>query len=38
MTGDLKIAIPPDLMGSNRAGGDWDTVCEILQAFLGIMK
>lgn len=33
-TGNLKIAIPY-LMGCDRAGGDWETVCEILQAFLG---
>ena len=32
--GDLKIAIPY-LMGSDRAGGDWNTVCEILEGFLG---
>lgn len=30
----LKIAIPY-LMGSDRAGGDWVTVCEILTGFLG---
>lgn len=32
--GELKIAIPY-LMGSDRAGGDWSTVCEVLEAFLG---
>lgn len=31
---DLKIAIPYK-MGSDRAGGDWDVVCEILEGFLG---
>ncbi len=33
-TGNLRIAIPY-LMGCDRAGGDWGTVCEILEAFLG---
>lgn len=33
-TSNLRIAIPY-LMGSALAGGDWDTVCEILEAFLG---
>ena len=33
-TGDLKIAIPY-YMGSARAGGDWDTVCEIVEGVLG---
>ena len=32
--GSLKIAIPY-LMGCDRAGGDWATVCEILEGFLG---
>lgn len=31
--GNLKIAIPYK-MGSVRAGGDWETVCEILGGFL----
>lgn len=31
---NLKIAIPY-LMGSDRAGGDWEVVCEILEGFLG---
>lgn len=30
----LRIAIPYK-MGSDRAGGDWDTVLEIVDAFLG---
>lgn len=30
----LKIAIPYK-MGSDRAGGDWEVVCEILEGFLG---
>ncbi len=32
--GGLKIAVP-FLMGSDRAGGDWEVVSEILEAFLG---
>lgn len=35
--GELKIAIPYKC-GSDRAGGDWDTVCEILEGFLGHHK
>lgn len=31
---DLKIAIPFK-MGSDRAGGDWDTVLEIVEGILG---
>ena len=30
----FKIAIPYR-MGSDRAGGDWEVVCEILEGFLG---